>query len=176
MSDPGVLILPGLYDSGPRHRQTLWERAQPQARRVIQDDWVTPKCADWVARLEHAIEETQSPVLVAHSLGCALVAHWAAAATPLRSVRGALLVAPADTEAPGVPPGVTGFAPMPLNRLPFPSIVVASSNDPYVSLDRARQFATAWGSRFVDIGDAGHISDTVGQWPEGLALLDQLRR
>ena len=64
---------------------------------------------------------------------------------------------------------------MPLNRLPFPSIVVASSNDPHVTLDRAHQFAAAWGSRFVNIGVAGHISDTVGPWPEGLGLLDQMR-
>lgn len=173
-SDTRILILPGLHDSGPRHWQTLWEQRLPDAHRVIQHDWDTPRCKDWVATLERAVLDAPSSVLVAHSLACSLVAYWAAR-TRLRTVRGALLVAPADTEAPGVPADVTGFAPMPVTRLPFASVVVASSNDPHVTLERARYFASAWGARFVDIGDAGHISDSVGEWPEGLALLDDLQ-
>jgi predicted alpha/beta hydrolase family esterase len=87
-------------------------------------------------------------------------------------------VAPSDPEAPSYPEGPTGFAPMPLERLRFPSVVVASRNDPYVTLDRARQFAAAWGSRLVDIGDAGHINSQsgLGDWPSGLSLLEELRR
>jgi uncharacterized protein len=87
-------------------------------------------------------------------------------------------VAPSDPEAKSYPEGPTGFAPMPRNRLGFPSIVVASRNDRYVTLARAREFADAWGSRFVDIGDAGHINTEsgLGDWPYGLALLEELRR
>jgi predicted alpha/beta hydrolase family esterase len=146
-------------------------------RRVMQDDWERPRCADWIARLEDAILATPDAVLVAHSSSCALVAHWASTAGSGRRVRGALLVAPSDTEAASYPAGPTGFAPMPLRRLPFPSVVVASTNDPYVTAARARTFAEAWGSRFVTIGDAGHINSqsSLGDWPAGFALLQELR-
>jgi serine hydrolase len=172
-----VLILPGLYDSGPEHWQSLWEAAHADFRRVKQDDWERPRCADWVARLDEAIRLTSDAILVAHSSSCALVAHWAAGG-PTGRVRGALLVAPSDPEAPSYPMGPTGFAPMPHKRLAFPSIVVASRNDPYVTLQRARQFAEAWGSRLVDIGDAGHINAAsgFGSWPQGLVLLQELRQ
>ncbi|HEU4381966.1 MAG TPA: alpha/beta hydrolase [Anaeromyxobacteraceae bacterium] len=170
-----VLILPGLYDSGPEHWQTRWMAGRPGFRRVEQDDWVSPRCQDWVARLEAAVREAgPEALLVAHSAACALVAHWAAQSR--RPVRGALLVAPSDAEAPSFPSGPTGFAPMPLLELPFPSVVVASGDDPYVALDRARSFAERWGSRFVSIGDAGHINSAagLGDWPEGLRLLQDL--
>jgi uncharacterized protein len=171
-----VLILPGLYNSGPDHWQSRWESVQPEFRRVMQDDWERPRCADWVARLETAILAAPDAVLVAHSSSCALVAHWAG--TGSGCVRGALLVAPSDTEAASYPAGPTGFDPMPLHRLPFPSIVVASTDDQYVTLERARAFAEAWGSRLVTVGDAGHINGQsgLGDWPAGFALLQELRR
>jgi predicted alpha/beta hydrolase family esterase len=144
---------------------------------VNQDDWERPRCADWVARLEDAVLATPDAVLVAHSSSCALVAHWAGTGGSGR-VRAALLVAPSDTEAASYPAGPTGFAPMPLARLPFPSLVVASTNDRYVTVDRARTFAAAWGSRLVNVGDAGHINGEsgLGDWPAGFALLQELRR
>ena len=170
-----VLILPGLYDSSPQHWQTLWMAGRPGFRRVEQADWERPRCADWVARLDAAVQEAgPRALLVAHSAACALVAHWAAVRGG--NVRGALLVGPSDTEAPSYPAGPTGFAPMPLVRLPFPSTVVASADDPYVSLDRAETFARSWGSRFVNIGQAGHINTAsgLGDWPRGLELLQEL--
>ena len=170
-----VLILPGLSNSGPQHWQTLWLAGRPGFRRVEQADWETPRCADWVARLDAAVKESgPRSLLVAHSAACALVAHWASAHG--REVRGALLVGPSDPEAPSYPVGPTGFAPMPLLRLPFQSTVVASADDPYVSLDRAELFARSWGSRFVNIGKAGHINSAsgLGDWPGGLALLEEL--
>jgi len=170
-----ALILPGLYDSGPEHWQSLWERDDPTFTRVVQRDWENPIRQEWVAELEGAVTATgPDVVLVGHSTGCALVAYWAAA-TPL-TVRGALLVAPSDTEAPSYPLGPTGWQPMPLTALKFPSIVVASSNDEYASLDRARLFADSWGSRFVPIGAAGHINAESGLscWPRGRELLGEL--
>src|SRR5215217_1022557 len=143
---PTALILPGLSSSGPEHWQTLWEQSDPTCRRVEQAEWETPRCADWVTTLDDAVAHSGEPVaLVAHSSACALVAQWArdAAAENLAKVRGALLVAPSDPEGP------TGFAPMPMARLPFPSIVVASRDDRYVTLDRAREYAAAWGSELV---------------------------
>lgn len=174
-----VLLLPGLWNSGPEHWQSYWERVRSDCRRVEQADWETPRCADWVAALDHAIDEVDAPiVLAAHSLGCATVAYWAATAgdRTRAKVRSALLVAPSDVEAPSYPPGAVGFTPMPLARLPFASIVVASSDDEYVSNERAAEFARAWGSELADVGVRGHInSDSgLGEWAEGQALLDGL--
>jgi predicted alpha/beta hydrolase family esterase len=173
----GALILPGLHNSGPDHWQSRWEAEDKTMERVIQDDWETPHCADWVVRLDQALAYAGPEILlVAHSAGCALVAHWAVGCQR-GQVRGALLVAPSDPEAPSFPVGATGFAPIPLLRLPFPSTVVASSNDPFVTVARAQTFASAWGSEFVMIGGAGHINTAsgLGDWPEGLALLRNLR-
>jgi len=173
-----TLILPGFHDSDAGHWQSRWEARDETLLRVIQDDWEMPHCADWIARLDQALALTgPDTVLVAHSAGCALVAHWAIGEFS-RRVRGALLVAPSDPEAPSFPFGPTGFAPIPLLRLRFRSIVVASSNDPYVTLPRAQAFATAWGSEFVMIGEAGHINSAsnLGDWDEGLVLLNSLRK
>ncbi len=171
-----VLILPGYADSGPDHWQSHWERADPACRRVVQDDWLEPRRDDWLATLErYAAECVAPPVLVAHSLACALVAHWAA--RPGSAAKGALLVTPADVDSPlRTPEEVRSFSPIPLVRLPFPSIVVASTDDPFASLERATAFATAWGSRLVTLERAGHVNADAGfgPWPEGRRLLAEL--
>jgi predicted alpha/beta hydrolase family esterase len=170
-----ALLLPGLRNSGPDHWQSYWERADRSFVRVVQQDWETPARADWVATLESAVAGSgPDVVLVAHSTACALVAFWVAATS--LTVRGALLVAPSDTEASSYPRGPTGWQPMPLAPLPFPSIVVASSDDEFATLDRAKAFAEAWGSRFVSIGAAGHINgfSRLGTWPRGRELLAEL--
>jgi len=148
---------------------------------VIQDEWDAPVCKDWISRLGAGLRRAERPVvLAAHSAGCALVAHWAAAADArsVRAVQGALLVAPSDPTGPNYPRGPVGFAPVPLARLPFPTIVVTSTNDPYVSLARAREYAAAWGAALVVLENAGHINVASGHgpWDEGFGLLAQLRR
>lgn len=175
-----ILILPGLGNSGPKHWQSEWERMDASMHRVLQSEWDAPHCADWVQTLNSEIANSNTPVvLVTHSSSCALVAHWAKQANPeqLARVRGALLVAPSDPTGPNYPMGPTGFAPVPLNELPFRSIVVASDDDIYVTESQARAYADAWGSRFVLLKGAGHInSDSgLGQWPEGTKLLNELR-
>lgn len=170
---PRVLILPGYGDSGPEHWQTRWERLHGY-RRVVQDDWESPRVQAWLARLSEAVRSADVPaVLVAHSLGCALVAHWARAHGGA-GVVGALLVAPADVdEIAELLPEVESFAPVPAERLPFPSIVVASDDDAYMTPARARRFATAWGARLVEVGAKGHLNaeSGLGDWPEGHRLL-----
>lgn len=172
---PIVLILPGLNNSGPQHWQTRWEEEYGFIR-IEQQEWDTPVCKDWINTIDAVV--TQYPpervILVGHSLACCTIVHWAH--TFNRIVKGALLVAPSDVDAPSYPPGTTGFKPMPLHKLPFPSITVASSNDEYVSIERAQQFAHAWRSWLVNIGDYGHINSAsnLGLWPEGMALLQQL--
>lgn len=171
------LILPGINDSGPEHWQSRWEHALSGARRVRQTDWDQPACADWVTTLRQAVAETRTDVvLVAHSLGCLLVAHAAARNALPASVRGALLVAPPDPDAPSFPEVATGFCPLPLKRLPFPSVVVASQDDPYASFEFSTRVAAAWGSRFVNAGACGHVNAAsgLGDWPAGRKWLDEL--
>lgn len=172
-------MLPGLGDSGPDHWQSHWERRDPACRRVIQSEWDTPACASWVGQLAAALASVDAPVvLAAHSAGCAMVAHWAADANAdVGKVAGALLVAPSDPAGPNYPKGPTGFDLVPRARLPFRSIVVASDQDPYVTLDRAREYAEAWGSELVVLRNAGHINVASGHgaWPEGFELLAKLR-
>ncbi|WP_375438261.1 RBBP9/YdeN family alpha/beta hydrolase [uncultured Hymenobacter sp.] len=171
---PTILIAPGLGNSGSEHWQTHWEQHYGY-RRVEQHNWDQPVCTDWVQTLDAAVAAAGSGVvLVGHSLACATIAHWAA--TTQHAIAGALLVAPADVDQPDFPPEVTGFRPMPLARLPFPSIVVASTNDEYVTLARAQQFAEAWGSRLVNVGALSHINSEadLGLWPEGHKLLMDL--
>ena len=172
-----VLILPGIGDSGPAHWQSLWQAANPGFQRVAQRDWEHPVCREWVATLEGSLQKMRGPVvLVAHSLGCLLVAHWAASTT--RTVQGALLVAVPDPLGARFPVEAQGFAPLPRTPLPFPSVLVASSDDPYGSIPHAQACAAAWGSRWVNIGAAGHINAAsgLGHWPAGQALLQTLRR
>jgi len=190
-----ILILPGINDSGPAHWQSLWQASIPGARRVLQRDWDNPDCEAWVAALAREVDEVcggkndregqgAGVVLVAHSLGCLLVAHAAASSSPsrdllARNVRGALLVAPPDPDAISFPTDIArGFDPLPLSPLPFPSVVVASRDDPYVAFRRAIDMAKAWGAELVDIGEAGHINTGAGygEWPEGERLLARLQR
>lgn len=173
--DSTFLIIPGYGDSGPEHWQSLWQQADPRFRRVEQRDWWRPVCAEWVAVLEQAVAASgPQTVLVAHSLGCGLVAHWAAQ-TRL-PVRAAMLVAPPDPEGPAAELGIEGFVPVPEQPLAFPSLLVASSNDPFSSLEHAHSAATRWGSRWANIGAAGHINGDsgLGDWAEGRALLQSL--
>jgi uncharacterized protein len=172
-----VLIVPGLNGSGPEHWQSKWEALDTRCTRVELPNWDAPQLASWLGALTQAVEsQTDSVLLVAHSLGSVLVAHWARHASP-QKVLGALLVAPADVDSPQHTPACArGFAPIPLTPLPFPSMVVASRNDPYADFERAVQWAEHWGSQLVDAGEAGHInSDSkLGSWPKGRALLSEL--
>lgn len=172
MTFTSIIIVPGWRDSGPGHWQTLWAERLPQARRVVQDDWHTPTRSAWVARLEETVLEQPGPVvIVAHSLGCITTAHMNPEAAA--RVRGALLVAPADPERRAV---LSDFAPVPYAALPYRSILVASSNDPYCPIRLAGAYARAWGSEFVRLQNAGHINvdSGHGEWPLGRALLQSL--
>jgi len=170
-----ILIIPGLGNSGPQHWQSIWEQ-KFNFTRIQQNDWETPVCADWVENINNEVKKHNATdvILVGHSLACTAIAYWVQQFNI--KIKGALLVAPSDTEADTYPPGTTGFTPVPLIQLPFKSIVVASSNDYYVTLNRARQFADSWGSEWVNIGEAGHINSAsnLGEWQQGLQLLKNL--
>ncbi len=170
-SEIDILIVPGLTNSGPDHWQSRWERQLKTARRVQQANWETPVRDDWVGRIiEHVALATRPVVIVAHSLGVHAVVH-ASHKLPAGMVAGAFLVAAPDLDGNELLPAQSSdFAPADFRKLPFPSLLVASSSDPYCNPERAREFARAWGSIFVEAGDAGHLNTASGQgpWPEGL--------
>jgi predicted alpha/beta hydrolase family esterase len=179
---PTIIILPGLYNSGAGHWQTLWEASFSNAVRIQQNNWNEPNRTDWVTTLDAAIANTNgSIILAAHSLGCATTVWWATRRHEhnphAAKVKGALLVAPPDIEQANFPAFATGFAPLPLSPLPFNSIVVASSDDPWcLSLVRVQSWAAAWGAEFHDIGPRGHINGDsgLGDWPQGRQWLASL--
>jgi len=167
-----IIIVPGWRDSGPGHWQSLWVDRLASAARVVQDDWMTPTRSAWVGTLERTVLEAPHPVvIVAHSLGCIATTHMNPEAAA--RVRGALLVAPADPERRAV---LSDFAPVPYGALPYRSILVASSNDPFCPVRLAGAYARAWGSEFVRLQQAGHINidSGHGEWPLGWALLHSL--
>lgn len=172
-----VLILPGIGNSGPDHWQSHWEQANRGYSRVEQRDWDSPVCSDWVASLEASVKHHgEETILVAHSLACLLVAHWAAQ-TEL-TIKAALLVAVPDPLGPVFPSQATGFAPLPMASLPFKSILIASADDPYGDIAHSEQCAASWGSTLVNIGEAGHINGAsgLGAWPAGHEWLQALAR
>ncbi|MBT9524591.1 MAG: alpha/beta hydrolase [Rhizobacter sp.] len=174
--DSRVLLLPGWLNSDTPHWQSRWEQLHGD-QRVEQDDWLWPKRGDWMARLEEVLLQSDKPaVLVAHSLGCQLVAAWAAHSQHTHRVRAAMLVALPDVERDDMPPQLTAWRPIPRQRLPFKSMAIVSSDDPYCATDRAAQMAADWGSELMSIGARGHINggSGLGDWPEGRAMLQAL--
>ena len=161
-----VLIVPGLYDSGPGHWQTLWQEQHSSFKRVVQDDFDTPRLEHWSATIARAVTDCDMPpVVVAHSFGCLATVH--AVLQRGRMLAGVLLVAPADPER------FAFAAQLPSRRLPIPGTLVASTNDPWIKFVKAGALAAAWGSRFVGCVDGGHINAESGHgaWPAGMALL-----
>lgn len=170
-----VLILPGWLNSGAAHWQSRWE-ALHGFERVQQHDWEHPLRGDWMARLDEVVQATDRPVaLVAHSLGCQLAAAWAGHSAHTAKVRGALLVAPPDTARADMPPQLASWRRVPTAPLPFPSVTLYSSDDPFCSTARALAMATAWGSQAECLGERGHLNadSGLGDWPEGLRWLER---
>jgi predicted alpha/beta hydrolase family esterase len=178
MTLSNVLLLPGWQNSGPDHWQSRWETLHGY-RRVEQHDWMRPLRGDWTAQLEAVVRDAPEPVVIAaHSLGCILTAWWAAHTGCEHKVRGALLVAPGDVEREDLRQQIPGWAPIARQRLPFPSLLVASSNDPYCSLARAQGLAADWGAQCIDYGARGHVNAEtgLGDWSEGHGWLQQVAR
>ncbi|MBC7701305.1 alpha/beta hydrolase [Aquabacterium sp.] len=180
-----LLLLPGWHDSGPGHWQSRWPLLHhgDQARflKVEQDDWVWPKRGDWMMNLDEALLADPEPaILVAHSLGCHLVAAWAAHSWHTARVKGAWLVAPPDLDgnvpnAASVAPQLHGWRSVVRRRLPFQSTVLASRTDPHAAFDRSQALAQEWGSVVQDLGDAGHVNEASGHgdWALGWLALQR---
>ncbi len=178
ISEADILIAPGLGNSGPDHWQRRWGARMANARFIEQDEWDRPVLADWVARIHQDIMLATRPVvLVGHSLAVSVIAHTAQRLADTK-VRGAFLVSPPNLDAPGVPSETAPFRDVPTDPLPFPSMVVASTTDPFVDIETAQGFAADWGSDFKLAGDAGHINVASGHgpWPEGMLMFAELMR
>ena len=169
VKDADILIIPGYTNSGPNHWQTRWEKKLSTARRVEQAEWSKPVREDWVDNVAAAMREATRPVvLVAHSLG--IPTAILAARETGTPVAGGFFVAPPDVANPDIRPRhLMTFGPYPRDPLTFPSITIASRNDPFCPFDVAEDIAGAWGSLFIDAGEAGHINAESGHgpWPEG---------
>jgi len=169
-------IIPGLGGSGSNHWQTWFEKTNPNFQRIEQNDWDNPDIREWVTTIDKSISgyNPDSVVLVAHSLGCLAVAGWAARYN--KKIKAALLVAPPDVELLESNLQKRLFEQIPLKKLDFETILVASTNDPWATIEKAELYAQNWGSTIINIGEAGHINDLsgYGEWDEGLKILKTL--
>ncbi len=170
-----VLLVPPWENAGEDHWMSLWQDRDPSLQRVEQDDWNSPDLKKWSDTLVDRVRDQRSPViLVSHSLGAVTVVHSMDRIAD--RVAAALLVAPPDVEHPMTPEEIRSFAPLPHRRIPFRTVLVASENDVYASIERSAQFADTWGSEFVNVGAAGHINPRAGfgEWKEGERILSEL--
>lgn len=168
----GIIILPGIGGSGSAHWQSRWETEGNTFSRFAPASWDEPQLSDWLSALDAAVRQAEAPpVLVAHSLACLLVAHWQMKST--LPVAGAMLVAVPDPDGAAFPAEALSFADPPTGRFRFPSILIASGNDPYATPDYSRMRAAQWGSQLIEAGDLGHINagSGLGEWAEGRVVL-----
>lgn len=169
-------IIPGIGNSGENHWQTYFENSGDNFHRINQQDWDTPDCTDWIEKIDATLikYDLNNVVLIGHSLGCIAIAFWAKQYK--RKIKGALLVAPSDTEATQYIFATTGFMPLPQNKINFKTILVTSSNDHWILLERAELLAKNWNSELINIGEAGHINAASGHhnWQQGLQILEKL--
>lgn len=174
---PLIVFVAGYGNSGPGHWQRRWHESRPGSLWVEQDDWDRPECTAWIAGIDRKVATLPGPVFfVTHSLGGLAVAEWSR--TSARAVAGALLVAVPDPDQADFPSAIRGFGSPDMNPLRFPAVMVASSNDPYITAARSATIAAAWGASLADIGPHGHINaaSSLGDWPDGQALLDRAQR
>lgn len=167
-----TILVPGFRGSLAGHWQYHWAESENGAVLLDQDNFERPDLGSWLSRLDRAVKDNPGALLVGHSLGAVLVAHYASA-QPRADIAGALLVAPADVDRSLADhPEFISFAGLPRLRVPFPAIVVGSRNDPWMAFDRAEYFAGVWDADFVDMGLAGHINidSGYGPWPAGQRL------
>jgi predicted alpha/beta hydrolase family esterase len=169
------VFIAGISSSGPEHWQAIWHARTANSVWVEHTSWDNPVRDVWVKELDDALKAIEGPkVLIAHSLGCTLVAEWASECHD-DAVAGAFLVAMPDVHGPTFPSAARGFGSPRYGRLPFPTLVVASGNDPYSSLEHSVAAAERLGARLVNVGLKGHLNadSGVGDWPEGWSLFSE---
>ncbi len=172
-----TVFVAGYGNSELEHWQRLWFENTKNAHWVEQKDWTAPNRDMWIEELEKTLLHVKPPILiVAHSIGCQTVVEWVKKHYKNQNIIGALLVAPPDTTAKTFPKEIKGYENTPLNKLPFTSTCMLSSDDPYSSIEKAEFLANKWGSKVVHVGDKGHINlvSNLGYWEEGREVLKGL--
>jgi uncharacterized protein len=179
-----ILIVPGLREHVAEHWQTLLAARLSNVRSVAPLETDKLDCMARVRAIQHELEQIDGPViLVAHSAGVLMVAHWAAHYS--RPIKGALLAAPPDLDAvwpSNYPSSETlrsqGWNPLPQGPLPFRSIVAGSTNDHLASLPAVTRMAEGWGAELLNLGDVGHLNPAAGfgHWQQAEALILELDR
>lgn len=178
IAEADILFVPGIGNSGYGHWQRRWAEKMAHAVWVEQEDWDRPDRDAWVERLNRDILMATRPVIiVAHSLGVLTAVHAAQNLVDTK-VRGAFLVAAPDPGHRNAPKSIAGFAPVPRDPLPFPSLLIASITDPYCGVDQSVDYAAAWGSDYHASGADGHLNVESGHgpWPEGLMMFSRLMK
>jgi len=173
-----TVFVAGYGNSEPQHWQKLWFDETKDAYWVEQKDWNNPNKDIWIEELEQTLLHVKTPILfIAHSIGCHTVVEWTKKYYKNQNIIGALLVAPPDTNRENFPKEIKGYENPPLEKLPFVSTCILSSNDPYSSEQKAELLAKAWGSKVVHVGDKGHINldSNLGNWEEGKSILKSLK-
>lgn len=163
-----AIILPGIGNSDEAHWQSYWEKNDHGMRRFSPASWHKPVLSDWMETLENEVSLCRTrPFLIAHSLACLLVAHWAFQTQ--HAIRGAFLVAVPNPANPVFPKSASSFAGFPQKKLPFPTLIVASTDDPYANANFSRTVADAWQAGCILLDEHGHISSSsqLGEWHEG---------
>lgn len=173
------IIIPGLHNSDEDHWQSTFERLKPnEFLRINQSNWEEPNCEDWIETIEKNLsnKDHSKLILIGHSIGCMAIVKWFEKFG--HKIKGALLVAPSDSERENYPSYITGFVPIPTSKLPFPTIVVASTNDHVTDISRSKEFSENWGSTLVVLENAGHIEakSGFGDWDQGLELVEELEK
>jgi len=179
------LIVPGLNNSGPTHWQSFWAKSLEDASCVVQRNWDAPQKSEWIETLDEAVSKLESDtIFISHSLGVVTTVLWlteifgrtGAAANPkAHFIKGAFLVSPSDADNIEI---INNFAPMPLQKLPVPAWVIASEDDPFVTMERSKFFANAWGAHIESVGCLGHINakSNLGEWEQGRKLLAEFEK
>ncbi|MFD0918082.1 RBBP9/YdeN family alpha/beta hydrolase [Pseudahrensia aquimaris] len=182
IADADILTIPGYTNSTPDHWLSRWERQFKTASRVEQADWHKPVLEDWTANVIAAVERAERPVIaIGHSLGVQTLVQAVSQMSEQQAsrIKGAYLTAPPDVENAAIrPKHLMTFGPYPREPLPFPSVVVASQNDPWCAQPVAQDMAASWGSLFIDAGENGHLNTESGHgpWPEGLLVFAEFMK
>jgi len=178
MSRPMVLLIPGLSGAGPDHWQTRWAEERNDCIRVDQDTLDDPDPLRWLSRIDEAVDRASGPVvIVAHSLGCLAVAAWALLSKRATELNiEALLVAPCDPNQGKATALIQRFGCFAFTKLPIPTTVIASSDDPFSTLGRGHAIARTWGATVIEAGELGHIdtNSRLGSWRWGQDVLDRM--
>jgi len=173
-----TVFVAGYGNSLDGHWQEIWHKNRKNSYWVEQKNWDNPLCSDWVSELDRLLQSLEGPILlVTHSLGGSTLIEWCKKHST-NNIVGAFIVAVPDVHSDYFPDAISGYQDLALSPLPFPSTLIASTDDPYASIERAEQFAKHWEASFTNVGALGHINvdSKLDGWPEGLELLNEFCR